>query len=139
MCAFHGLPFLQEYPSAALVPEEPLLPPTLTLVFCLLFLTHFHHPHPLCLSSIFFPFLSMFSQRYHRLLWQTYLCPVVCPLGSLLELAVSGMGHAPASSHRGHTCSPSAAKTLPNTSNTMVHMWVHQIICFCSFLFPRKL
>lgn len=44
------------------------------------------------LSSIFSPFLNIFSQRCHKVLQLAHLWPVVCPLLIWLELAVTGCG-----------------------------------------------
>lgn len=96
---------------SALVPEKPLLLlHPLTLVFPLLFLTL---PAP----------TSLLPDQY------------VLPYSKNVVTEAPLMGQPPASSHKDHPYSPPATKTLPNTTNTAVHMWVHHLIASCSFLF----
>lgn len=89
---------------SALVPEEPLPPPSLlTLVFTeLLFALHFLLLFSQC--SGFDLFSNIFLQRHHH-----QLCPAVGPLESQLKATASGMVQPLVSSHRGHHCSPAPA------------------------------
>lgn len=83
--------------------------PPPTLMFPLPFLTF---PFILlCLSSLFCPFLSMFSWRCHKLAGWAQLCPVVSPLWNWLCLAQR-------MSWSLLTVATPASNTLPQTLST---------------------
>lgn len=107
---------------AALELGAPPTPPSLSLIFPLLFLTLFCSLL-LSLPCVICLFLNMFSQQHHQLPrdttntldWPSFGTLWVCCRGdwNWLELAVTNTGKPLVSPHRGLCCSPPTTRTLP--------------------------
>lgn len=129
MWALPGLLFLLAWSSPQAAEEPPLVFPLLFLIIC------FPSPPPLAVQC-FLPIPQYVSRdRLNSLTGSGNLWSCACVLVSCGMSAeeLNCVQHEVAFSHRGHPYNPPAAKPLPNTTNTVVHMWV---CLLCSFLFP---